>query len=159
MDTVSIVDLLRLIVADIALVVGISILVGALAPWVLGSILDRNLLPLLPGESPQLYRRLGVQHLTTRLPEYGGVFGGRSKAALPGRDPESLRAYLCEVRRAQLVHFISCFSWVVLITFNPWWMTAAFAVVVIAVNLPFLLILRNNQARIEQTLVRAERRQ
>lgn len=150
----SLVDLVRLLVADIALIVGIAFVAGALAPWIPASFLRRNILPLLPGETPSLYWHLGVHHLAERLPEWGAALGGRSKRELPGMDVASLRAYLGEVRRAEIVHLVSCLSWIALVPFNPWWLWAAFAVVVIAVNAPFLAVLRHNQARLERVLGR-----
>ena len=116
--------------------------------------LARNLLPLLPGETPSLYWHLGAHRIAERLPELGSAFGGRSKRELPGMDVAALRGYLVEVRRAELVHLVSCLSWLALVPFNPWWLTLAFAVVVIAVNAPFLAILRHNQARLERVLAR-----
>lgn len=139
-----------LIVADIVTVAGLSVAIGATAPrwparWLAR---DRFPLRLRPWETPAAYRRLGVPRLARRLPELGATFGGTSKARLPGRDAASLRAYLVEVRRAEWVHALSMLTWIPLAAFNPWWMTAAFAVIVTAVNLPFLAVLRHNRVRL-----------
>ena len=147
-------DLLRLVVADIAVIVGISVAAGALAPRIGRRVLTRDLLPLLPGESASLYWHLGAHRLAEQLPELGAALGGRSKRELPGLDVGSLQAYLVEVRRAELVHLASCLSPLALIVFNPWWLTLAFAIVVLAVNAPFLIVLRHNQARLERILER-----
>ena len=154
MDAVNVMDVVRLVVADVAIIVGISLVAGAIAPWIPNRRLERNLLPMLPGESPSLYWHLGAHRLAERLPELGATLGGSSKRELPGMDLDSLRAYLIEVRRAQVVHVISSLSWLPLLAFNPWWLTLVFAIVVIAVNTPFLIILRHNQARLERILER-----
>jgi hypothetical protein len=150
--------LVGLIVIDILIVAGISIITGAIAPKWSDRRLeqDRLLLTLLAGESTKAYRRLGVPALAQRLPELGAVFGGQSKSALLGTDPESLRRYLREVRRAEIVHWVSFFSWLPLVFFNPWWLTAAFAIIVMTGNGIYIAILRNNRIRLLRIIARQE---
>ena len=143
-----------LVVIDIAVIVVISVFIGFLAPrfparWLSR---DRFLLHLMGWESPQRYRRLRVPWLAAHLPELGAVFGGQSKASLPGFDSVALGIYLAEVRRAEIVHWVSFFSWVPLAFFNPWWLTAIFAGIVILGNAPFIAILRFNRVRILRVL-------
>ena len=145
-------QLLLLVLADIAIIAVISIGVGAIAPRVPGTWLRHGAGPLLPWETPERYRALGVKRLARRLPEWGAAFGGRSKSQSPGTGTQELRAYLIEVHRAEWVHVVSAVSWLPLLLFNPWWLTLAFAIVVIGVNLPFLAILRHNRARITRML-------
>jgi hypothetical protein len=147
---------LGLIVIDIAVIVGLSVLIGAVAPrvptrWLLA---DVGPLAFLPWESSRRYRRLGVTTLARRLPELGGAFGGSSKAQLPGVTPEHLSDYLVEVRRAEWVHWASIAVSLVLFAFNPWWLALTFVVVVAGGNLPFILVLRNNRLRIRGILER-----
>lgn len=146
--------LILLVVIDILVVLTISIGVGALAPRWPDTWLDSDPVPLAlgPWETPVFYRRLGIPRLARRLPELGDTFGGESKSQLPGSTREHLSAYLREVRRAEWVHWASVVGSLVLFTFNPWWLALAFVIVVTAGNLPFLLVLRNNRARITRII-------
>ena len=145
-----------LIAVDIALVAGGSIIVGAVAPrcpigW-FGR--DRGPLRLTGLDTPRTYRTLGVTTLTRRLPELGSVFGGKSKAALPGTDRASIEEYLREVRRAEWVHWISSLTVFPLWWFNPWWLALAFTVVVVGGNALFMIVLRHNRIRLLRILNR-----
>lgn len=143
-----------LVVIDTAVIVAISLLIGFLAPRFRNGWLarDRFLLRPMGWESPQRYRRLQVPWLAAHLPELGAVFGGQSKASLPGFDAVALGIYLTEVRRAEIVHWVSFFSWVPLILFNPWWLVLAFAIIVMLGNAPFIVILRFNRVRLLRVL-------
>ena len=145
----SVAQYLVLILLDIVIVAGISIGVGALAPRVNARYLGLDLFPLrlMPWESPAFFRSLRVRQLARTLPELGATFGGESKSQLPQRTIEDMDRYLVELRRAEWVHWISIVSWVPLAFFNPWWITALFAVIVISGNTMFLLILRRNRQR------------
>lgn len=146
--------LILLVVIDILVVLTISIGVGALAPRWPDTWLDSDPVPLAlgPWETPMFYRRLGIPRLARRLPELGDTFGGESKSQLPGSTRDHLSAYLREVRRAEWVHWASVVGSLVLFVFNPWWLALAFVMVVTAGNLPFLLVLRNNRARITRII-------
>ncbi|MDD2858409.1 MAG: hypothetical protein PHU75_06980 [Candidatus Nanopelagicales bacterium] len=141
-----------LIAIDVAVIVGLSIAIGAWAPhwphaWLAT---DRFPLTLARRERAHHYRRLRAGVLAARLPELGHVFGGGSKRTLPGTDAASLDAYLVEVRRAEWVHVLSCLTPLPLLVFNPWWLWLAFQVAVLAVNAAFLLVLRHNRVRLTQ---------
>lgn len=149
-------DLVRLILVDIAVIAGLSILIGANAPrwpdrWLSR---DRGPLRLSFPRREATFRALGVIWLARSLPEFGTMFGGRSKASIPGRDIESLQRYLIEVRRGEWVHLLSMISFIPLALFNPWWLTLLFAFIAIAINAPFLLILRHNRLRLTRLLDR-----
>ena len=144
------------IVIDIAIVVGGSILIGALAPrwpdaWLAR---DRGPLRLSRFDTPARYRALRVTTLTRRLPELGSAFGGDSKSSLPGMDRVSIEAYLREVRRAEWVHWASCITVLPLWFFNPWWLALAFTVVVVGGNGLFMLVLRHNRVLLLRILTR-----
>ena len=143
-------------VIDIAVIAGLSILIGASAPHWPESWLQQDSWVTKPRayESPAFFRRIGVARWAARLPELGSLFGGKSKREIPGRDLISLEAYLVEVRRAIWVHTLSLLTWISLIFFNPWWMTLAGLLIATVINLPFLLILRGNNARVSR-MVRA----
>ena len=142
------------VVIDLVVIIGTSVTVGAWAPrwpdrWLAS---DPILLRQLPWETPAFFRRLRVTQWAQRLPELGALFGGRSKAELPGTDRESLERYLMEARRAEWVHWASILGSLLLFLFNPWWLALAFVVAVSVGNLPFLLIVRNNRFRIQRIL-------
>jgi hypothetical protein len=149
-------DLLRLIAIDILVVILISTVVGISAPHWRGSWLTRDSLVLhrFPWETPAYFRRFPITTWARALPEWGATFGGQSKRYVPDRDPLAIAAYLVELRRAEWVHWASVFSWVPLAFFNPWWLTLAFAIIVIVGNAPFILILRSNRMRIISILGR-----
>jgi glycosyl-4,4'-diaponeurosporenoate acyltransferase len=143
-----------LIVADILVVLAISIGVGALAPRWPDSWLDSDPVPLALGrwETAAFYRRLRIPRLARRLPELGATFGGESKSQLPGGTREHLIVYRREVRRAEWVHWASVIGTFILFAFNPWWLALVFVIVVTAGNLPFILVLRNNRIRISRII-------
>lgn len=143
-----------LVVVDLVVVIGVSVLIGATAPRWPARWLSADPVPLrrLPWESPAFFRRLRVSRWARRIPELGGTFGGESKDALPGHTGDALAAYLLEVRRAEWVHWGSVLGSVVLFAFNPWWLALAFVVAVSVGNLPFLIVLRNNRFRIQRIL-------
>ncbi len=149
-------ELIRLIVIDIAVVAGISILIGLIAPRLADRRLehDRFLLRVWSWETPRRYRAFQVAWFAAHLPELGSVFGGESKSTIPGRDTTALQSYLREIRRAEIVHWVSFFTWMPLIFFNPWWLTLAFAIVVVTGNALFLMVLRFNRIRVTLLLNR-----
>jgi glycosyl-4,4'-diaponeurosporenoate acyltransferase len=146
----TIAELVLRIVIDIFTVVALSVLIGAMAPrWPDGWLSrDRGPLRLTRLDTPRRYRRIGVHRIKDRLPELGSVFGGRSKGQLPGSEAEQLALYARELRRAEWVHWFSMFTWVPLAFFNPWWLTVAFAIIVMVGNATFILIVRYNRMRV-----------
>lgn len=147
--------LLGLVLADAGVVFAWTVAVGASAPrWPAAWLArDRGPLWLAPGESVGAYRRAGVHRWARRLPEWGGVFGV-SKRRLPGRTPELLGGYLVEVRRAEWVHWLSLLSLAPVARISPRWLAALFAGIAVAVNIPFLAILRFNRLRLLALLAR-----
>ncbi len=145
-----------LIAVDVIWIVGISVAVGAWAPHWPDSWLSRDRFPVcrLPGESVEGYRRLGVRRLAHLLPEGGAIFGGESKTHLRGSGREDLTDYLVEVRRAEWVHVWSIVASLALFAFNLWWVALALVLAVVAGNLPFLLVLRQNRLRISRIVDR-----
>ena len=148
-------------VIDIAVIIGLSVLIGASAPRWPKRWLDYDTALTRPRgiETPSFYRRLGVARWATRLPEWGALFGGRSKRNVPGRDLLALEGYLIEVRRAIWVHTLSMFTWLPLVAFNPWWLSVAGAIIAVGINVPFLLILRGNNARLSRMVGQLRRRE
>lgn len=145
---------------DVGVIVVAAVLIGASAPRWRGSWLARDIGPLrlASWESPALYRALGVSALARRLPELGTTFGGSTKSHVDDTSPAGLAAYAVEVRRAEWVHWLSCLSAVVLFAFNPWWLALALVVLTVAVNAPFIAVLRHNRLRIRRISQRLEAR-
>ncbi|NLT55090.1 MAG: hypothetical protein GXX79_11135 [Actinomycetales bacterium] len=149
---------LGLVGVDLAVVLVVTLAVGATAPrwparWLSR---DRGPLRLSRVDDERRYRRLGVHTWVRRLPEAGGVFGS-SKRHLPDGSPEALAGYLVEVRRAEWVHWLSLVGVVPLAAVNPLWLWTVFAVVAVAVNAPFVLVLRYNRVRLLRLLARLTR--
>ena len=149
--------LLARVAVDVAVVVCWSLLVGLTAPRWPRRWLERDAGPLrLSGrDTAARYRRLGAHRLVALLPEGGAWLGGSSKRRLPGTDERSLTDYLVEVRRAEWVHLLSMLSAVPPLVLGPWWLGLSFAVVIVAVNALFVLVLRYNRVRLTGILRRA----
>jgi len=141
-------------VIDIAVIAGSSIAIGATAPRWPDRWLEHDTWVTRPRrwETPLFFRRLGAASLAARLPEFGSMFGGQSKRSLPNRDIESVLRYGIEVRRAIWVHVLSMCTWLPLLAFNPWGMSLVGASIAVLINLPFLIILRGNNARLSRML-------
>jgi hypothetical protein len=149
--------LVILLVIDIVLVAGLSILIGATAPKWPARWFTRDPIPLhlWPWETARYFRRTGTLAMAKRLPELGAAFGGQSKASLPGHTRPELQAYLVEVRRAEWVHWAAVATCLLLFAFSPWWLATVLLVGVFLGNLPFILVLRNNRRRLLAIVARA----
>lgn len=140
---------LRVIATDVAIVVGVSVAIGASAPrwpqrWL---VRDVGPLRLTRWDSADRYQRLGVPRLARVLPEAGAAFGGVSKRSAPRRTPDQIEAYLVEARRGEWVHWLSNLSLVPMAAVGPVRIWAPFAVAVPGINGVFIAILRNNRVR------------
>ncbi|HEV8023845.1 MAG TPA: hypothetical protein VGP37_03045 [Candidatus Nanopelagicales bacterium] len=147
-------DYILLGVIDIAVIAGLSVLIGATAPRWPARWLAQDTWLTRPRrwESPRFFRIVRASKLAKALPEFGSMFGGESKRAIPGRDVASWQRYAVEVRRAIWVHAFSVLTWLPLVFFNPWGMTLAGAVIAVVINIPFLIVLRGNNARLARRL-------
>ena len=128
-----------------------SVAIGATAPrWPVGWLRwDRGPTRLFAGDTSERYERLGARRLKRFFPEMGAVFGGVSKNIPPDfADPQSIRDYLAEVRRAEWVHWLSMLTPLPLPLFQPWWLAALFLVPVTLVNGSAEIILRYNKIRL-----------
>jgi hypothetical protein len=151
--------MLRLGVIDFAVLVACALLVGFVAPRCPDRWFDRDRGPLrlTPWDRVRAYRRIGIPWFAKWLPEGGSWFGGESKSSLFGVDAASLRAYLIEVRRGEWVHFISAFTFLIIVPFNPWQLIVLWFCIVFIGNMVFFLVLRYNQVRLTSILARMER--
>lgn len=154
-------SMLRLVLIDFGVLVAAAIAIGASAPHWPDRWLQRDVGPLrlTRWDTVRRYRRIGIPWFARWLPEGGSWFGGegKSKSHLPGIDPDSLRAYLVEVRRGEWVHFASAFTFIPLFLWNPPWLMLIWFLVVGVGNTVFFLVLRYNQLRITNLLARMQR--
>jgi hypothetical protein len=150
--------LLRLGIIDFLVLVACAVLIGFIAPRCPDRWFERDVGPLrlTRWDRPRVYRRTGVPWFAKWLPEGGSWFGGQSKSSLFGVDAMSLRAYLIEVRRGEWVHFLSAFTFLVVVPFNPWQLNALWFCIVFLGNMVFFLVLRYNQMRLTSILARMD---
>jgi hypothetical protein len=150
--------MLRLGVIDFVILAASAILIGFVAPRCPDRWFDRDRGPLrlTRWDRVRLYRRIGIPWFAKWLPEGGSWFGGESKSSLFGIDAASLRAYLTEVRRGEWVHFVSAFTFLVIVPFNPWQLILLWFCIVFIGNMVFFLVLRYNQLRLTSILTRME---
>lgn len=105
-------------------------------------------------------RAFAIKRWKDRLPDAAGLFrGGFAKANLQTATPEYLACFLRETWRGELVHWLALFTLPVFAIWNPWWGVLVNAVVALAVNLPCILALRYNRARLTRLLGRATGKQ
>lgn len=149
-------QMLRLGVIDFVILAASAILIGFVAPRCPDRWFDRDRGPLrlTRWDRIRIYRRVGIPWFAKWLPEGGSWFGGESKSSLFGIDAASLRAYLIEVRRGEWVHFLSAFTFLVIVPFNPWQLILLWFCIVFIGNMVFFLVLRYNQLRLTSILAR-----
>lgn len=148
-----------LLLVDFLILVAMAITIGFLAPRCPDRWFARDVGPLklTPHDTARAYRRVGIPWFAKWLPEGGSWLGGESKSSLYGVDVASLEAYLIEVRRGEWVHFLSAFTFIPLVFWNPWWAMLIWFLIVGVGNMVFFLVLRYNQMRITSLLRRMQR--
>jgi glycosyl-4,4'-diaponeurosporenoate acyltransferase len=82
------------------------------------------------------------------LPEAGNVFGGRSKRRLPALGREGVRAFLAECRRGERVHWWLLAATPLFALWNPPGLFVAMVAFAVVANIPCVVVLRYNRARI-----------
>ena len=92
--------------------------------------------------------RLHVKRWKDRLPEAGRAFGGRSKRQLPPGRAAGLRVFLAECRRAERTHWLILAATPVFALWNPPGLFLAMVAFAVAANVPCLMVLRYNRARV-----------
>ena len=61
------------------------------------------------------------------------------------------------MRRGEWVHFLSAFTFIPLVLWNPWWAMLFWFLIVGVGNMVFFLVLRYNQVRLTSLLRRMQR--
>ena len=148
--------MLRLGIIDFLILVACALLIGFIAPRCPDRWFARDIGPLklTRWDRVQAYRRMGIPWFAKWLPEGGSWMGGESKSSLFGADAASLRAYLIEVRRGEWVHFLSAFTFLIIVPFNPWQLIVLWFCIVFIGNFVFFFVLRYNQLRLSSILAR-----
>jgi len=149
-------QMLRLAIIDFLILAACAVIIGFVAPRCPDRWFDRDrgALRLTRWDRVRVYRRVGIPWFAKWLPEGGSWFGGESKSSLFGMDVASLRAYLIEVRRGEWVHFLSAFTFLLIVPFNPWQLILLWFCIVFLGNVVFFLVLRYNQLRLTSILAR-----
>ena len=102
----------------------------------------------------RLYEKIfAIKSWKDRLPDAAGWFrGGFPKANLRAVSPEFLARFQRETWRGELVHWLALLAVPLFCLWNPWWGVLVNAVVAVALNLPCILALRYNRARLQRLL-------
>ena len=145
-----------LLLVDFLVLVAMAITIGFIAPRCPNRWFSRDIGPLKLTrlDTVRAYRRIGIPWFAKWLPEGGSWMGGESKSSLFGIDAASLRAYLIEVRRGEWVHFLSAFTFLIIVPFNPWQLIVLWFCIVFVGNFVFFFVLRYNQLRLSSILAR-----
>ena len=111
---------------------------------------DGPLLRLRPFEAGGGWyqRRLRVKTWKRWLPEAGRAFGGRSKRHLPPGGEAGLPRFLTECRRAERAHWLILAATPAFALWNPAGLFVAMIVFAGMANVPCLVVLRYNRARL-----------
>ena len=148
----------RLVLVDAAAWTGLSVVIGLAASRVPDRLLVRDTwLTRLRAieQGGRRWERLGVRRWKDGLPEAGGLFGGTSKAHLAGTG--EVERQLLETRRGEWVHWALLGCGPVFALWNPPWLAAVMVAFGVALNVPFIAVLRFNRARLLRVAQRARR--
>jgi glycosyl-4,4'-diaponeurosporenoate acyltransferase len=94
------------------------------------------------------YRRcLRIRRWKRLLPDGAPWVGGRfAKKTLKTHDPEYLRQWMTETRRAELAHWLMLACFPIFFLWNPRWAWIVMALYAAAANLPCIVVQRYNRA-------------
>lgn len=144
-----------IILAGAIITTGGSIWIGSTAPRWSEAFLarDRGPLRLLPGDSVRRYERLGAVFYKKFFPEGGAWAGGEAKRTLPDlTNPDAVRHYIRNARRAEWVHWLSLLTWLPLPFFQPAWLALFCLTAMVIANGMAIIILRYNRVRLYDVL-------
>ncbi len=98
-------------------------------------------------------RAFGVKHWKDKLPDGSRLFrGGFAKGELRSASPENLERFLRETWRGEVVHWLALATLPLFAIWNPWQGVVGNAVFAAAINLPCIVSLRYNRARLQRLL-------
>lgn len=109
-------------------------------------------------EEGEIYQRLlRVRHWKGKAPDGGSIVPGTfKKKHLEKIDPDTLRQFLLESCRAELIHWLAIPPFVLFGFFVSNLALALMFLYAVGVNLPFVVIQRYNRPRVQRLLKRLE---
>ena len=111
-----------------------------------------------PRGAPRRRVPITVRRWKHVLPDAGAWLpGGSPKRHLPGRDRTALTRYAETLRRGEVVHWLSLLAAPVLAWWWPVVVVGPLTTVAIVLNVPCIVTLRFNRARIQRALTRPRR--
>jgi glycosyl-4,4'-diaponeurosporenoate acyltransferase len=106
----------------------------------------------------RVYRDLlRIRKWKSILPDGASWFGAFSKKKLLSRDPDYLRTFLLETRRAEFAHWIMLFCFPIFFLWNPPWARLVMLAYAVFANLPFILVQRYNRVVLARLDIRSSK--
>lgn len=98
----------------------------------------------------RIYKRIfKVKRWKDIIPDGGGLFKrGFAKKKLKNSDPQYLKTFLYETKRAELTHLLTILPAPVFFLWNVWWAGVIMIVYALIANIPCILLQRYNRARL-----------
>jgi len=83
------------------------------------------------------------------VPDGGGLFKGSfPKKNLEGNDPQYLKTFFYETKRAELTHWLAILPAPIFFLWNMWWVGIIMIAYALIANIPCILLQRYNRARL-----------
>jgi glycosyl-4,4'-diaponeurosporenoate acyltransferase len=109
------------------------------------------------GEARFYQRVLRVRAWKNRLPDGAAWVGGNFRKELRGREPEHVRRFVAETRRAEAAHWIMFSCFVLFWPWNPTWARLVMLGYAAAANVPCIVVQRFNRAALLKLMERQRR--
>jgi glycosyl-4,4'-diaponeurosporenoate acyltransferase len=149
----------RLIVVDVLAWASLSGVVGFTASKLPDRVFERETgltrIRAFEDDGRFWHRAVGIRRWKDHLPEAGGFFGGVSKRRLGGL--AGIDQQLIETRRAEWAHAVLLACGPVFLLWNPPGLGAAMIGYAIGANVPCMLVVRFNRARLLRVQARRGR--
>jgi len=87
------------------------------------------------------------------IPDGGGLFkGGFPKKNLKSNNPQYLKTFFYETKRAELTHWLAILPAPIFFLWNTWWVGIIMIAYALIANLPCILLQRYNRARLSNII-------
>lgn len=122
---------------------------------------DSGLFRVFKFESDSLYRRVFRVHKWKHLLPDGAAASknGFRKKHMVGSDPEYIRKFILESKRAELIHWIAIFPFWVFGLWSPPIVIPIMLLYALAANMPCIIAQRYNRPRLRRLLALVEQRE
>lgn len=102
----------------------------------------------------RIYKRVfKVKKWRDIVPDCGGLFkGGFPKKNLESSDPQYLKTFFYETKRAELTHLLTILPAPIFFLWNIWWVGIIMIVYALIANIPCILLQRYNRARLSNLI-------